>query len=87
MKLSEFLLNLSTDPLAMTSFMCNSGRALNQAGLSEAEKSAVMEGDLTKLRALLQLASRLDSADIHGSTPPGPSPTPPPELEIESMNR
>jgi hypothetical protein len=83
MKLTDFLLDVSTDPAAMAKFRCDPEGALDRAGLSDAEKKAVMEGNPKKLKTMVQMSARQPGTDISASTPPSPNPTPPPELEID----
>jgi hypothetical protein len=77
MALKDFLFDLSTNPRAMARFRRDSRRALDEAGLSEDERHAVIQGDPKTLKSML--------GQVASSTPmqPGPSPTPPPELEVE----
>jgi len=87
MSLMEFLLDLSTDPLAMVRFRRDRRKALEEAKLSESERDAVLGGNPKTLRTmLLQMGTGKTPNGVSASSvpmQPGPTPTPEPELEIE----
>jgi hypothetical protein len=77
MKFTDFLLGVSTDPAEMAKFRSDPIRTLENAGLSDAEKTAVLEGTPKRLKTIIQMSRRQPRFD-----PPTPQPTPP-EPEVE----
>lgn len=85
MNLMEFLLDLSTDPLAMMRFRRDRRKALEEAKLSDSERNAVLGGDPKTLKTMLQMGNGKTLDGVSASSvpmQPGPFPTPEP-LEIE----
>jgi len=50
MPLSEYLIKLSKNPKALKAFKANPERAMTSAGLSPAERNAVLSGDPARIR-------------------------------------
>src|SRR5579862_761406 len=84
MTLMEFLLDLSTDPLAMTRYRRDRRKVLDQANLSDTEKEAVLAGNTSALKTIVQSTGGRDTRGFSASAVMQPSPLPtPPEPELE----
>ena len=80
-KLSAFLVDVAEDPNRLAQFSANAQRELDRAGLTDAQKTAVLTRDSRKVRAALgtwALAANDDVLEVPGPPPPPPPTSPPP---------
>jgi len=80
-KLSAFLVDVAEDPNRLAQFSANARRELDRAGLTDAQKTAVLTRDSRKVRAALgtwALAANDDVLEVPGPPPPPPPTSPPP---------
>ena len=78
-KLSAFLVDVAEDPNRLAQFSANAQRELDRAGLTDAQKTAVLTRDSRKVRAALgtwALAANDDVLEVPGPPPPPTSPPP-----------
>ena len=79
-KLSAFLVDVAEDPNRLAQFSANARRELDRAGLTDAQKTAVLTRDSRKVRAALgtwALAANDDVLEVPGPPPPPPTSPPP----------
>lgn len=83
-KLSAFLVDVAEDPNRLAQFSANARRELDRAGLTDAQKTAVLTRDSRKVRAALgtwALAANDDVLEVPGPPPPPPPTSPPPRRQ------
>lgn len=78
-KMSAFLVDVAENPDQLAELMSNPERELGRAGLTDAQKAAVLSRDSRKVRAALGSPALSANDDVlEVPPPPPPPPTPPP---------
>src|SRR2546423_7774240 len=78
-RMSAFLVDVAEDPDRLAQFGANAGPELDRAGLTGAQKTAVLTRDSRKIRAVLgswTVAANDDVLEVPGPPPPPPSAPP-----------